>query len=615
MTTIIPGPKRDLVGYEGNPPKVSWPDGARIAISLVVNYEEGSELAIGDGDATREPSGPADWPLSKRDLAGEAHFEYGSRCGYWRLMDIFDEQEVKCTFYACAVALERNRDAAQGDAPARPRRHVARLALGGRLAAQPRGGARPYPPRHRVRSPRPPASGRSAGTAAMDPASIPASWSSRRAASSTTATPTTTTCRTGRWSGRRSTWSFPIRWPPTTASSTGAPSARRPISRSTSRRTSTGSTRKGQTHPKMMSIGLHMRLVGHPGRAQALAQLHRLRQEPSRRLVRPPHRYRAPLDGAPRLIREIPHVEDAVHPFPVPSRDVVGYNGKPPKVTWPGGARIAISLVVNYEEGSELAVGDGDANPERVLSEIGGAAVAGGQARSRHGDDVRVRRARRLLAADGHLRRATTSRAPSMSAPSRSSATARPPRAIRERGHDVVCHGYRWEDVTPAQPRAGARAHPAGREVDRRDDRRAAARLVLPLWTQRQHARAGGRGRRLRLRLRRLQRRPALLDDGRRQEAPRHPVLAGEQRLRASAPAHFGPPEDFEEHLRYTFDRLYKEGATHPKMMSIGLHMRLVGHPARSEAVSKFIAYAKSFPDVWFAKRIDIARHWKENHA
>ena len=118
--TTIPGPKRDLIGYEGNPPKVSWPGGARIAISLVVNYEEGSELAIGDGDATREPSGPADWPLSKRDLAGEGHFEYGSRCGYWRLMDIFDEQEVKCTFYACAVALERNRDAAK---EMRPRGH------------------------------------------------------------------------------------------------------------------------------------------------------------------------------------------------------------------------------------------------------------------------------------------------------------------------------------------------------------------------------------------------------------------------------------------------------------------------------------------------------------
>ncbi len=70
-TGIITGPKRDLVGYEGNPPKVAWPGGAKIAISLVVNYEEGSELAIGDGDATREPSGPAGWPITKRDLAGE----------------------------------------------------------------------------------------------------------------------------------------------------------------------------------------------------------------------------------------------------------------------------------------------------------------------------------------------------------------------------------------------------------------------------------------------------------------------------------------------------------------------------------------------------------------
>jgi allantoinase len=112
-TGIITGPKRDLVGYEGNPPKVAWPGGAKIAISLVVNYEEGSELAIGDGDATREPSGPAGWPITKRDLAGEGAFEYGSRAGYWRLLDVFDEQEVKCTFYACAVALERNRDAAK----------------------------------------------------------------------------------------------------------------------------------------------------------------------------------------------------------------------------------------------------------------------------------------------------------------------------------------------------------------------------------------------------------------------------------------------------------------------------------------------------------------------
>jgi len=110
---VIAGPPRDVVGYEGNPPKVTWPNGAKIAISLVVNYEEGSERSIGDGDDTREAGGPASFPLSYRDLGVETNFEYGSRVGYWRLLDVFDELDVKCTFYACAVALERNRDAAR----------------------------------------------------------------------------------------------------------------------------------------------------------------------------------------------------------------------------------------------------------------------------------------------------------------------------------------------------------------------------------------------------------------------------------------------------------------------------------------------------------------------
>ena len=76
----------------------------------------------------------------------------------------------------------------------------------------------------------------------------------------------------------------------------------------------------------------------------------------------------------------------------------------------------------------------------------------------------------------------------------------------------------------------------------------------------------------------------------------------------------FGSPDSFEEHLRYTFDQLYKEGATHPKMMNIGLHMRVVGQPARAQALYNFIEYAKSFPGVWFARRIDIANHWIEHH-
>ena len=113
----IPGPVRDVVGYNGKPPKVTWPGGARIAISLVVNYEEGSELAVGDGDPAPErvlsESAVRPWPAGKRDLAMETMYEYGARVGFWRLMDIFDEHDVKSTFFVCAVALERNRKAAR----------------------------------------------------------------------------------------------------------------------------------------------------------------------------------------------------------------------------------------------------------------------------------------------------------------------------------------------------------------------------------------------------------------------------------------------------------------------------------------------------------------------
>ena len=72
--------------------------------------------------------------------------------------------------------------------------------------------------------------------------------------------------------------------------------------------------------------------------------------------------------------------------------------------------------------------------------------------------------------------------------------------------------------------------------------------------------------------------------------------------------------EGFYEYLKETFDCLYEEGQTHPKMMSVGLHCRITGRPGRSQAVRKFLEYASGFPDVWFARRIDIARWWQEHY-
>ena len=107
--------ERDFIGYGKTPPTIQWPKNARLAISLVVNYEEGSEYSLLDGDAHHETNNevPSPIPLSERDLFNESFFEYGSRVGVWRLLDLFDRYGVKTTFYCCALALERNPEVAK----------------------------------------------------------------------------------------------------------------------------------------------------------------------------------------------------------------------------------------------------------------------------------------------------------------------------------------------------------------------------------------------------------------------------------------------------------------------------------------------------------------------
>jgi peptidoglycan/xylan/chitin deacetylase (PgdA/CDA1 family) len=106
----VPGGPRDLVGYGPNPPRVRWPEEARVVISLVLNYEEGAEYAVVAGDHRNEGfteyNGEGLNPRY-RDLAAESVYEYGSRAGVWRLLRLFDRYELKVTCFACAVALER----------------------------------------------------------------------------------------------------------------------------------------------------------------------------------------------------------------------------------------------------------------------------------------------------------------------------------------------------------------------------------------------------------------------------------------------------------------------------------------------------------------------------
>ena len=110
----VPGPKRNYVGYGRHVPKVVWPGNARVAVNLVINYEEGSEYTHPAGDAQNDGLTELAWNLepSIRDLAAESVYEYGSRAGIWRIQRLFDEYDIKCTFFAAAVALERNREVA-----------------------------------------------------------------------------------------------------------------------------------------------------------------------------------------------------------------------------------------------------------------------------------------------------------------------------------------------------------------------------------------------------------------------------------------------------------------------------------------------------------------------
>jgi len=110
----VPGPKRDLIGYGRHGPRVRWPNGARVCVSICMNYEEGSERSKAAGDERPEGQGELDYIMEAqyRDLAVESVYEYGSRAGIWRLQRLFDRYRIPVTFFAAAVALERNPDVA-----------------------------------------------------------------------------------------------------------------------------------------------------------------------------------------------------------------------------------------------------------------------------------------------------------------------------------------------------------------------------------------------------------------------------------------------------------------------------------------------------------------------
>jgi OHCU decarboxylase len=293
-------------------------------------------------------------------------------------------------------------------------------------------------------------------------------------------------------------------------------------------------------------------------------------------------------------------------------RDLVGYADDPPHAGWPGDARIAVQFVVNYEEGGENNILHGDPASEAFLSEIVGAQPWPGQ---RHmnmesiyefGSRVGFWRLRRLFA----------ERNLPVTVFGVASALARNPQAVaamRAAGWEIASHGLKWIDYRDV-PLALEREHiaeavrihaqtvgepPLGFYQGRTSEN--TLRLTMAgddfLYSSDSYA----------------DELPYWLDDGRRQHLV-VPYTLDANDMRFVTAQGFNSGGQFFEYLKDSFDVLYAEGAERPKMLSIGLHCRLVGRPGRAGALARFLDYVAGLPQVWVARRVDIARHWIKRH-
>jgi allantoinase len=293
-------------------------------------------------------------------------------------------------------------------------------------------------------------------------------------------------------------------------------------------------------------------------------------------------------------------------------RDLVGYGSAPPDPKWPGRARVALQIVMNYEEGGERSTLHGDAEAESFLHEVVGAEPVRGarnlQVESvyEYGSRVGFWRLLRLFAA----------REVKISVFAVAMALERYPeaaRAIVEAGHEVVSHGWRWIDyqfVDEAVERE--HLHRAVESLTKVTGTRPVGWYTgrLSPNTRRLVVEAGG----------------FLYDaDAYNDDLPYWvevgstphlviPYTLDNNDMKFGSVQGFNTGADFFTYLKDAFDVLYAEGAEHPKMMSVGLHMRLAGRPGRAAALARFLDYVGQHDRVWICRRVDIARHWIATH-
>ncbi|MFQ5982981.1 MAG: allantoinase PuuE, partial [Woeseiaceae bacterium] len=279
---------------------------------------------------------------------------------------------------------------------------------------------------------------------------------------------------------------------------------------------------------------------------------------------------------------------------------------------WPGGARIAVQFVVNYEEGAESCVLHGDRASEAFLSEIVGAEAYEGQ-RHMNMESIYEYGAR---AGFWRLHDTFTKRKMPVTVFGVAMALERNPEAVDAMWAaewEIASHGYRWIDYQFVDEQTERGHLKKAIEVHRQ------ATGERPLgWylgrcspvTHRLVAEEGGF----------VYNADTYADDlpywDYKFKTPQLmvPYTLDANDMRFATPQGFNSGQQFFDYLKDTFDVLYAEGETNPKMMSVGLHCRLAGRPGRAAAVQRFLDHVLEHKKVWVARRIDIARHWQEQH-
>jgi len=301
---------------------------------------------------------------------------------------------------------------------------------------------------------------------------------------------------------------------------------------------------------------------------------------------------------------------------PAYPRDLIGYGPTPPHADWPGGARIAVQFVLNYEEGAENCVLHGDAGSEQFLSEIVGAQSYPARHMSMESIYEFGSRVGAWRILSEFERRALP-----LTVFGVAMAMERNPEFVQtcvSQGHEIASHGWRWihyQGMDPDEEREHMRraveiharltgSAPQGWYTGR--DSPNTRRLLaehggfaydsdyygdeLPFWTQ------------------------VECSDGTRREHLVVPYALDTNDMRFATPQGFNTAAHFFEYLRDSFDVLYAEGAKSPRMLSIGMHGRLLGRPGRFVALQRFLDHLQSHDRVWICRRIDIARHWQARH-